>query len=276
CRWRGPSRGRAAGMRSSPGHRRSASSPPSTTRPAGTRTWKAKWPGCCWSGPGSCWRARPRSPPWTCWRSSDPRRRLRAAERPGGPAGGGARVHVDSAGPATRLPLSLVPPGAVTILVRLPRRPSIRPPAALSRTSFVAQARSGASGNRQTLARGAVTDSSGQTIDPPDREPVRDARTRLPAGVDSRSKKPMTFETLGLSPALLRALSENGYDAPTPIQLEAIPPALAGHDLLGGAQTGTGKTAAFGLPLLQRLSKSTPPSGPRKPRALVLVPTREL
>ena len=86
----------------------------------------------------------------------------------------------------------------------------------------------------------------------------------------------MTFETLGLSPALLRALSENGYDAPTPIQLEAIPPALAGHDLLGGAQTGTGKTAAFGLPLLQRLSKSTPPSGPRKPRALVLVPTREL
>src|SRR3546814_15041451 len=79
---------------------------------------------------------------------------------------------------------------------------------------------------------------------------------------------PRTFETLGLSPALLRALSESGYTTPTPIQLEAIPLALAGHDLLGGAQTGTGKTAAFGLPLLQRLSKLTPPNGARKPRAL--------
>jgi ATP-dependent RNA helicase RhlE len=86
----------------------------------------------------------------------------------------------------------------------------------------------------------------------------------------------MTFESLGLSPALLRALAENKYSTPTPIQAQAIPLALAGHDLLGGAQTGTGKTAAFGLPLLQRLSKQTPAKGPRKPRALVLVPTREL
>ncbi len=86
----------------------------------------------------------------------------------------------------------------------------------------------------------------------------------------------MTFETLGLSPALLRALAENDYNVPTPIQAQAIPLALAGHDLLGGAQTGTGKTAAFGLPLLQRLAKQTPPSGPRKPRALILTPTREL
>ena len=86
----------------------------------------------------------------------------------------------------------------------------------------------------------------------------------------------MTFESLGLSPALLRSLAESGYTTPTPIQAEAIPLALAGHDLLGGAQTGTGKTAAFGLPLLQRLSKVTMPNGPRKPRALVLVPTREL
>ena len=86
----------------------------------------------------------------------------------------------------------------------------------------------------------------------------------------------MTFETLGLSPALLRTLAEAGYDHPTPIQAEAIPLVLAGHDVLGGAQTGTGKTAAFGLPLLQRLSKLTPANGPRKPRALVLVPTREL
>jgi ATP-dependent RNA helicase RhlE len=86
----------------------------------------------------------------------------------------------------------------------------------------------------------------------------------------------MTFETLGLSPALLRALAESKFTIPTPIQAQAIPLALAGHDLLGGAQTGTGKTAAFGLPLLQRLSKQTPAKGPRKPRALVLVPTREL
>jgi ATP-dependent RNA helicase RhlE len=86
----------------------------------------------------------------------------------------------------------------------------------------------------------------------------------------------MTFETLGLSPALLRALAENNYTTPTAIQIEAIPLAMAGHDLLGGAQTGTGKTAAFALPLLQRLSKQTPPNGSRKPRALILTPTREL
>jgi ATP-dependent RNA helicase RhlE len=86
----------------------------------------------------------------------------------------------------------------------------------------------------------------------------------------------MTFESLGLAPALLRALSENNYTTPTQIQAEAIPLVLAGHDVLGGAQTGTGKTAAFGLPLLNRLAKETPPNGPRKPRALILVPTREL
>src|SRR5690606_37620754 len=89
----------------------------------------------------------------------------------------------------------------------------------------------------------------------------------------SRSSIHMTFETtpfdgLGLSPALLRALSESGYTTPTPIQAQAIPPALAGRDLLGAAQTGTGKTAAFGLPLLQKLARETPARGPRKPRAL--------
>ncbi|WP_442512483.1 DEAD/DEAH box helicase [Novilysobacter longmucuonensis] len=86
----------------------------------------------------------------------------------------------------------------------------------------------------------------------------------------------MSFESLGLSPALLRALAEQDYNTPTPIQVQAIPLVLAGHDLLGGAQTGTGKTAAFGLPLLNHLSKQTSANGPRKPRALVLVPTREL
>ena len=93
---------------------------------------------------------------------------------------------------------------------------------------------------------------------------------------EGASLESQTFESLGLSPALLRALHESSYTTPTPIQLQAIPLALAGHDLLGGAQTGTGKTAAFALPLLQRLAKETPPKGPRKPRALILVPTREL
>ncbi|MEO8160346.1 MAG: DEAD/DEAH box helicase [Arenimonas sp.] len=86
----------------------------------------------------------------------------------------------------------------------------------------------------------------------------------------------MSFESLGLAPALVGALAEIGYATPTPIQSEAIPLALAGHDLLGGAQTGTGKTAAFVLPMLQRLSASAVPGAPRKIRALVLTPTREL
>ncbi|HET6395209.1 MAG TPA: DEAD/DEAH box helicase [Pseudoxanthomonas sp.] len=84
----------------------------------------------------------------------------------------------------------------------------------------------------------------------------------------------MSFQSLGLAPALLRALSEQGYETPTPIQEQAIPLVLEGHDLLAGAQTGTGKTAAFGLPLLQRLAAE--PNRTRRPRALVLTPTREL
>jgi ATP-dependent RNA helicase RhlE len=83
----------------------------------------------------------------------------------------------------------------------------------------------------------------------------------------------MTFADLGLAPELLRALADKGYDAPTPIQSQAIPAVLAGRDVLAGAQTGTGKTAAFVLPILQKLAAS-PPS--QKPRALVLTPTREL
>ena len=89
----------------------------------------------------------------------------------------------------------------------------------------------------------------------------------------------MSFETLGLAPALLRALSEQGHATPTPIQAAAIPLVLEGHDLLGGAQTGTGKTAAFALPLLQKLcegGEGTQRNQTRRPRALVLVPTREL
>jgi ATP-dependent RNA helicase RhlE len=81
-----------------------------------------------------------------------------------------------------------------------------------------------------------------------------------------------SFHTLGLAPELLRALIEEGYTQPTPIQQEAIPFGLMGRDLVGSAQTGTGKTAAFILPILQRLAHGKPGSL----RALVLVPTREL
>ena len=85
----------------------------------------------------------------------------------------------------------------------------------------------------------------------------------------------MSFSTLGLSPELLRALDALGYTTPTEIQQRAIPPVLAGNDVLAGAQTGTGKTAAFSLPLLDRLSRGGP-AGAKRPRALVLTPTREL
>ena len=85
-----------------------------------------------------------------------------------------------------------------------------------------------------------------------------------------------TFESLGLSEPLLRALTAENYTQPTPIQSRAIPALLAGRDLLGIAQTGTGKTAAFGLPLLQRLSQNRVQPAPRGARALILAPTREL
>jgi ATP-dependent RNA helicase RhlE len=86
----------------------------------------------------------------------------------------------------------------------------------------------------------------------------------------------MTFEELGLVPPLLKALAAEGYTAPTPIQLQAIPFALAGRDVQGIAQTGTGKTAAFALPILQRLAANPKRVGPGGCRVLVLSPTREL
>ena len=85
----------------------------------------------------------------------------------------------------------------------------------------------------------------------------------------------MPFISLGLAPTLAQAAAELGFTAPTPIQLEAIPAVLGGADLLATAQTGSGKTAAFALPLLQRL-QTGPMHTPRRVRALVLVPTREL
>lgn len=86
----------------------------------------------------------------------------------------------------------------------------------------------------------------------------------------------MKFTDLGLNEHILRAIKDQGYDTPTPIQAQAIPVVLEGKDVLAGAQTGTGKTAGFTLPLLQRLSKSPKPKGKRPVRALVLTPTREL
>jgi len=88
----------------------------------------------------------------------------------------------------------------------------------------------------------------------------------------------MSFSSLGLSEGVLRAVADQGYTVPTPIQLQAIPAVLAGGDLLAGAQTGTGKTAGFVLPMLQRLSTNPPLStgSRRSPRALILTPTREL
>src|SRR5213075_1514106 len=80
-----------------------------------------------------------------------------------------------------------------------------------------------------------------------------------------------TFESLGLSEEVLRSARDSGYETPTPIQREAIPAILRGRDVIGLAQTGTGKTAAFTLPLVDLLLR-----GPRRTRAVVLTPTREL
>jgi len=86
----------------------------------------------------------------------------------------------------------------------------------------------------------------------------------------------LSFADLGVAEPLLRALASENYHTPTPIQTQAIPAQLAGKDVVGIAQTGTGKTAAFALPILQRLSAQAESAGPRGARALILAPTREL
>src|SRR5690242_10804471 len=85
----------------------------------------------------------------------------------------------------------------------------------------------------------------------------------------------MSFNDLGLQDTLLQAVNDSGYTTPTPIQLRAIPAILDGKDVMAAAQTGTGKTAGFTLPLLQLLS-GKPPVGSNQVRALILTPTREL
>src|ERR1700728_684593 len=86
----------------------------------------------------------------------------------------------------------------------------------------------------------------------------------------------MPFRALGLDARILKAVQEAGYTDPTPIEVAAIPPILAGHDLIGIAQTGTGKTAAFTLPILARMAGSLNDGANRGTRTLVLAPTREL
>ena len=84
----------------------------------------------------------------------------------------------------------------------------------------------------------------------------------------------MTFDDLGLGPNVLKAVGDAGYDSPTPIQAQAIPHVIAGGDVTGIAQTGTGKTAAFVLPMIHRLARGR--ARARMPRCVILAPTREL
>src|ERR1700679_3413726 len=93
----------------------------------------------------------------------------------------------------------------------------------------------------------------------------------MSASAADKAPDPAAFRDLGLGEPLLKALAEVGYESPSPIQSATIPALLSGADLLGQAQTGTGKTAAFALPALERLDLSG-----REPQVLVLVPTREL
>src|ERR1035437_3102003 len=102
---------------------------------------------------------------------------------------------------------------------------------------------------------------------------IRESKTPMHLTVPARDAAPSPFVALGLSPPLVRAVADEGYTRPTPIQEQAIPRVLEGRDLLGCAQTGTGKTAAFILPILQQLARGP---GNGKIRALVLTPTREL
>jgi ATP-dependent RNA helicase RhlE len=106
------------------------------------------------------------------------------------------------------------------------------------------------------------------------KQPPKPARERATTA-NERAPLPISFSDLRLAEPLLRALSAENYQTPTPIQVQAIPHLLAGRDLLGLAQTGTGKTAAFALPILQLLAGAEAGPG-RGPRALVLTPTREL
>jgi len=126
---------------------------------------------------------------------------------------------------------------------------------------------------RRTPAARTTTDTPTESVTPPDTAlPISDAAEPLAPIVLGELPPPIpSFAELGLLPELVRAVEAAGYTTPTPIQQEAIPIILRGRDVMGLAQTGTGKTAAFTLPMIHRLH-----GGPRGTRALVLTPTREL
>lgn len=132
---------------------------------------------------------------------------------------------------------------------------------------------------RQQTAQAVLAAISGQEHQPPKDTLVRKDKEELhitPSQTSTPAEKdamPSAFRTLGVCPPILKALSQMGYQTPSPIQEKAIPPALDARDILGIAQTGTGKTCAFSVPILQQLSKQ---GHQKKVRALILTPTREL
>ena len=114
----------------------------------------------------------------------------------------------------------------------------------------------------------------GESIDPVDESEVADIEAGFDSGALAAAEAAtvgITFDDLGLSVQMLRALADAGYKHPTPIQAQAVPLAMNGRDLMGLAMTGTGKTAAFTIPIIERLT-----GGPKRTRALILTPTREL
>jgi len=120
-----------------------------------------------------------------------------------------------------------------------------------------------------------VVVSEPESVAQPAPQTIRDAK---PIPVEKTATAENQFSQLGLIPLIVDAVTEEGYDEPTPIQDQTIPPLLAGRDLLGCAQTGSGKTAAFALPILQllHLNHQRPKGRGRLPQVLVLSPTREL
>ena len=125
-----------------------------------------------------------------------------------------------------------------------------------------------ASGVSAAPAREATTSPASAPRPAPASQPT------LKAPLVTKAAGGVTFDQLGLAEPILKAVLAEGYTHPTPIQAQAIPPVIKGRDLLGCAQTGTGKTAAFALPILHLLSNNRPAG--RGPRALILTPTREL
>src|SRR6478735_5928394 len=163
--------------------------------------------------------------------------------RPGGPA------PVGRAKPAT--------PSRADVLQREERQPSGKHATIASLVASSCRKLSVSAGAPPGLRQTSHTARPAPTPEP--HLPLTGSGLAAGAADDPRAREGafhcMTFDELNLAPAILKAVREQGYETPTPIQAQAIPAVLAGHDLLPGAQTGTGKTAAFTLPLLHKLSK---------------------